>query len=170
MGSIVKCPQCGEINIGSKLYCVKCQTSLVGIPREQGESPLPEFTSTQKSTDGENYNVFKNIDRKKIITGGVYGSIYVLSFVIISIKPILQHAETFQIPGVSLVTFIGGLILYLTPAEIFLRIDRSTGYHLSKLGPFEDSGFERASRYYESVGRLFMIISIAMNVGSLLLK
>jgi len=46
MGTIVKCPQCNEINVGSQLHCVKCQTSLIGIPREQGESPVSEFVSS----------------------------------------------------------------------------------------------------------------------------
>jgi hypothetical protein len=44
MGTIVICPNCKEINIGSKLFCVKCQTSLIGIPRIQGESPIPDYT------------------------------------------------------------------------------------------------------------------------------
>jgi len=44
MGYIVKCPQCNEINAGSRLNCIKCQASLIGIPREQGESPIPEFS------------------------------------------------------------------------------------------------------------------------------
>lgn len=43
MGTVVKCPHCNEVNVGSKLYCIKCQTSLIGIAREQGESPLSEF-------------------------------------------------------------------------------------------------------------------------------
>ena len=51
MGYIVKCPQCNEVNIGSLLHCNKCQTSLIGIPREQGESPIPEFVSPPR----ENY-------------------------------------------------------------------------------------------------------------------
>ena len=46
MGTIVKCPQCNEINVGSQLHCVKCQTSLIGIPREEGESPVSEFVSS----------------------------------------------------------------------------------------------------------------------------
>jgi hypothetical protein len=46
MGTIVKCPQCGEVNIGSQLHCAKCQTSLIGIPREQGESSISEFVSS----------------------------------------------------------------------------------------------------------------------------
>ncbi len=46
MGTIVKCPQCNEINVGSQLHCVKCQTSLIGISREEGESPVSEFVSS----------------------------------------------------------------------------------------------------------------------------
>ncbi|HNE06467.1 MAG TPA: hypothetical protein PLT08_18205, partial [Anaerolineales bacterium] len=55
MGTIVKCPQCNEINFGSQLHCVKCQTSLIGIPREQGESPVPEFVSSPPPPPRENY-------------------------------------------------------------------------------------------------------------------
>jgi hypothetical protein len=44
MSTIVICPKCKQINIGSKLYCVNCQTSLIGIQRIQGESPLPDYT------------------------------------------------------------------------------------------------------------------------------
>jgi hypothetical protein len=46
MGIIVKCPKCNEVNAGSQLYCVKCQASLVGALREEGESPLPDMGST----------------------------------------------------------------------------------------------------------------------------
>jgi hypothetical protein len=40
MGYDVKCPQCGEVNPGSRLYCIKCQTNLIGVPREQN-TPTP---------------------------------------------------------------------------------------------------------------------------------
>ena len=53
MGYIVKCPQCNEVNVGSLLHCNKCQTSLIGIPREQGESPISEFVSPPR----ENYHI-----------------------------------------------------------------------------------------------------------------
>ena len=43
MAYIVRCPQCNEVNGGSQLRCVKCLASLVGVPREQGESPIPDF-------------------------------------------------------------------------------------------------------------------------------
>jgi hypothetical protein len=43
MGSIVKCPQCNEVNGGSLLHCSKCQTSLIGIPRVQVGPSIPEF-------------------------------------------------------------------------------------------------------------------------------
>jgi hypothetical protein len=68
MGTIVKCPQCNEVNVGSQLHCIKCQTSLIGLPREQGESPIPEFVSPPPPA--ENYYkkslkplVFKNDDK-----------------------------------------------------------------------------------------------------------
>lgn len=35
MGYIVKCPQCNEINSGSRLTCTNCEADLVGIHREQ---------------------------------------------------------------------------------------------------------------------------------------
>jgi hypothetical protein len=38
LGYIVKCPQCGEVNSGSRLTCVKCENELTGIPREQDNS------------------------------------------------------------------------------------------------------------------------------------
>lgn len=41
MAYTVRCPECGEVNGGSHLRCVKCQASLVGIPREQDGSPAP---------------------------------------------------------------------------------------------------------------------------------
>ena len=44
MSTIVICPNCKQINIGSKLNCVYCQTSLIGVARIQGESPLPDYT------------------------------------------------------------------------------------------------------------------------------
>jgi hypothetical protein len=44
MATIVKCPECGEVNIGSQLLCKNCQTSLVGVPSEQGTSPLENPT------------------------------------------------------------------------------------------------------------------------------
>jgi hypothetical protein len=78
MAYIVKCPQCGEINIGSEFYCVKCKTNLIGIPREQGESPLPEFISNQKTTENLNKNIFNKIDRKKIIASGISGGMVTL--------------------------------------------------------------------------------------------
>ncbi len=31
---------------GVRLNCVKCQASLIGVPREEGESPLPDMVST----------------------------------------------------------------------------------------------------------------------------
>ena len=40
MSAIVICPLCNEENSGSSLHCVKCQTSLVGIPRQM--KPLTE--------------------------------------------------------------------------------------------------------------------------------
>ena len=42
MATIVKCPNCGEVNIGSQLACINCQTNLIGVAREQGNSPLGE--------------------------------------------------------------------------------------------------------------------------------
>jgi len=45
MANIVKCPNCNEANAGSQLNCVKCQTSLVGLPREEGEFSISEFVS-----------------------------------------------------------------------------------------------------------------------------
>ena len=56
MANIVKCPECGEVNIGSRLLCAKCQTSLIGVPREQGDSPLvksTELTPPAKTLDGQ---------------------------------------------------------------------------------------------------------------------
>ena len=49
MGYIVKCPQCNEVNVGSKLNCVKCQTSLIGVPRERGELIDSELTKPPAS-------------------------------------------------------------------------------------------------------------------------
>jgi hypothetical protein len=46
MSIIVICPNCKQVNIGSKLICVKCQASLIGVQRTEGESPLPDFTPT----------------------------------------------------------------------------------------------------------------------------
>jgi hypothetical protein len=51
VATIVKCPQCSEVNIGSRLYCVNCQTSLIGILREQGNSPISEYTTTHSSAE-----------------------------------------------------------------------------------------------------------------------
>jgi hypothetical protein len=46
MGYDVKCPQCGEDNPGSRLYCLKCQTNLIGIPREQNTPASKDDSET----------------------------------------------------------------------------------------------------------------------------
>ena len=47
MGYFVKCPQCNEINSGSSLYCEKCQTNLIGIPREKDPTTIDEIVNKQ---------------------------------------------------------------------------------------------------------------------------
>lgn len=169
MAYIVKCPQCGEINIGSEFHCVKCETSLIGIPREQGESPLPEFINNHKPTENANNNIFNKMERKKIITGEISGSIYILTAVIVFIKSLLQQAETYKILGATLVFFVVGLIIYLTPADILYRIERNSGLFRPRLGLFETSKFERASTSYTIYGITLMFFALAMNVLNALL-
>jgi hypothetical protein len=41
MSAIVICPSCNEENSGSSLHCTKCQTSLIGVPRQT--KPLTEL-------------------------------------------------------------------------------------------------------------------------------
>jgi hypothetical protein len=41
MSATVICPSCNEENSGSSLHCTKCQTSLIGIPRQT--KPLTEL-------------------------------------------------------------------------------------------------------------------------------
>jgi hypothetical protein len=62
MGYFVKCPQCNETNSGGSLYCIKCQTSLIGIPREQDSSSTDEIKhkiiankTTTKTTGRDGY-------------------------------------------------------------------------------------------------------------------
>lgn len=64
MSIIVICPACQEKNYGSALYCQKCQTSLVGVPRqdvpdpdeavsmETGMQPVIKEGTPGKSIDG----------------------------------------------------------------------------------------------------------------------
>ena len=56
MGYIVKCPQCSQMNSGSSLYCIKCQTSLIGIPREKDLSTveMPESKKVNNQTPKTN--------------------------------------------------------------------------------------------------------------------
>jgi len=59
LGYIVKCPQCGEINPGSRLTCTICEADLVGIRREKdpSDSDTPEEMSVVAniiSTPGRN--------------------------------------------------------------------------------------------------------------------
>ncbi len=93
---------------------------------------------------------------------------YGLSALVPLIKFLLQRVDAYStILGITLVFFIVGLIIYLMPADILLRIDRGTGHLLSKLGPFENSGFDRASTFYEAFGILFMLLAVLVNLGLL---
>lgn len=57
MGYTITCPQCQEVNSGSRLYCTKCQTSLIGVPREQtavaeeAVAPVPSAPKVQGLSD-----------------------------------------------------------------------------------------------------------------------
>ena len=61
MAYIVKCPECGEVNGGSQLRCVKCQASLIGIPREDDGSSVPEPVKVEAGTTEE--KPVRNIDQ-----------------------------------------------------------------------------------------------------------
>ena len=53
MAYIVRCPECNEVNGGSQLRCVKCQASLIGIPREDDGSSVPEPVKVEAGTTEE---------------------------------------------------------------------------------------------------------------------
>jgi hypothetical protein len=80
MGYTAKCPQCNEINSGSSLYCVKCQTSLVGIPREKDASVIenPEI----KKTDNQVSKTTERSSNAHIKIGLIVGFVgfFVISF------------------------------------------------------------------------------------------
>ncbi len=48
MPATVICPSCNEENSGSSLHCVKCQTSLIGLPRQTKPLTEAEITYQQK--------------------------------------------------------------------------------------------------------------------------
>jgi hypothetical protein len=76
MAIIVKCPNCDEVNVGSQLHCVKCQTSLIGVPREDGESPLSQFVGASPPNQSNYYDKplqFKNEDEKLEFLPYVFG-------------------------------------------------------------------------------------------------
>lgn len=50
MSIVVLCPSCNEENFGSALHCTKCQTSLVGVPRQDKPDSNP-LTSLQQETE-----------------------------------------------------------------------------------------------------------------------
>ncbi len=55
MSYSVVCPSCNEKNIGSAFHCIKCQTSLIGVPRQ--ENPLSQFDiSTQQKITAKSQN------------------------------------------------------------------------------------------------------------------
>jgi hypothetical protein len=111
----------------------------------------------------------KNEDNSKFAFSKIAMIGYGLTAVPVLIKFFLLRVDTYQtILAITFVFFILGLIVYVTPAEILLRLDRGTGYLLSKLGPFENSGFERASIYYEVFGILFMLFAVLINIIALL--
>ena len=98
----------------------------------------------------------------------VFSIVYTLSALLAFVKCLLQQSETYKtFLAPTCIFFILGLIIFWTPAEILLRIDRGTGFWLSKLGPFETSGFEHASTFYKLFGFLFMSIAVAVNIGFL---
>ncbi len=76
MAYIVKCPQCNEINGGSLLHCVKCQASLIGIPREDDDTPETNLLSTVKTADSEEESMedvpvrtTKSLSEKSLLLG-----------------------------------------------------------------------------------------------------
>ena len=80
MGYTAKCPQCNEINSGSSLNCVKCQTSLIGIPREKNDSAIEE--TEIKKTDHQTTKTTERSNIAHIKIGLIVGLIgfFVVSF------------------------------------------------------------------------------------------
>ena len=80
MGYTVKCPQCGEVNSGSILYCIKCQTSLIGIPREKDLSTveIPE----RKIVSDQTQKMNERSDNVHIKFGLIVGFVgfFIISF------------------------------------------------------------------------------------------
>ncbi len=178
MGEIVKCPHCKEVNTGSQRHCVKCHTSLVGLPREQDTSPNPEFVSPNQYVDyyGKPFPplVFKDetasrqmTKKTKRIIGGVLATIYILSAPFALLKMISLQSEGSMGLILSAIFFVIGLAIYLTPAETLLRFDRQTGYFLYKMTPNEEAGLGCASAFYTLFGLVTMLFTIGLNLAAL---
>jgi len=73
----VKCPQCGEVNLGSRLICIKCQTNLIGIHREQ-TTPAPIDVS--EIPDKLISRPLRVLGNRRDLLGGALGCIVAIIF------------------------------------------------------------------------------------------
>ncbi|MBK9924489.1 MAG: hypothetical protein IPP66_04280 [Anaerolineales bacterium] len=80
MGYTVKCPQCNEINSGSRLNCVKCQTNLIGVSRKHEETATE--VSNIKIGDGQVSKAIEKNSNAHINIGLIVGAIgfFIISF------------------------------------------------------------------------------------------
>ncbi len=178
MVEIVKCPRCKAVNIGSQLHCASCHTSLAGVPREQGTSPIPESVSSTPFVDyyGKPFKplVFKDETKRrstakriKRIIGGVLSFIYILSLPLALLRMISLQSEGSIGLVLTAIFFVIGLAVFLTPAETILHLDRGTGYFLYKMTPNEEAGLGCASTFYTLFGLAFMLGMIGVNLAVL---
>ena len=178
MGEIVKCPRCNEVNVGNQLHCVKCHTSLAGLPREQDTSSNSEFATPTPYADyyGKPFKplTFKDETKRratakktKTVIGGVLAIVYLVSIPLAILKMVSLQSEGTWGLMFSVIFFVIGLAIYLMPAETLLRFDRSAGYFLYKMTPNEEAGLGCAGTFYTLFGLVVMLCMIGVNLVTL---